>query len=319
MLIAEDYSTAIHCRYELCRLIASLKILSFVAATDDGWPRRAAAEHGSRVDFTRDVRPILADNCFHCHGPEGRAAGRLAARCLGERRRHPRRRRLSSPRAAGRERTGRSHHERGPGRCGCRRPIRAKRSRPEQIETLRQWIAQGAEIQAALGVRAAPQRPAVPAVKNQAWVRNPIDAFVLARLEKEGLEPSPAPTANTLLAPAVARPDRPAADARRDRRIRCGSRSSAGATTSRSSGCSRRLTIGERWGRLWLDAARYADSDGFEKDKPRIVWMYRDWVDQRAQRRHALRPVHHRADRRRPAARRRRRTSSSPPASCATR
>ena len=47
---------------------------------------------------------------------------------------------------------------------------------------------------------------------------------------------------------------------------------------SRSSGCSRRRTIGERWGRIWLDAARYADSDGFEKDKPRFVWMYRDWV-----------------------------------------
>ena len=61
---------------------------------------------------------------------------------------------------------------------------------------------------------------------------------------------------------------------------------------------------GERWGRHWLDAARYADSDGYEKDKPRQVWFYRDWVINALQSRPALRPVHHRADCRRPAARR---------------
>src|SRR6185295_18416537 len=68
----------------------------------------------------------------------------------------------------------------------------------EQVETLRQWVLQGARYQQHWAF-VAPQQPAIPTVKNQAWVRNPIDAFVLARLEREGLEPSPAASPNTLL------------------------------------------------------------------------------------------------------------------------
>ena len=148
---------------------------------------------------------------------------------------------------------------------------------PEQIETLRKWVAQGGEYKQHWAF-VAPQRPDVPAVKNAGWVRNPIDAFVLARLEREGLEPSPPaerehaacagcrsiliglpPTLEELAAfengggdAAYQQRDRAAARVRR---------------TSASAGAG-----------IWLDAARYADSDGFEKDKPRFVWMYRDWV-----------------------------------------
>src|SRR5204863_9722331 len=142
-------------------------------------------------------------------------------------------------------------------------------------ETLRKWVLQGAKYEPHWAF-VAPRRPDVPTVKNQAWVRNPIDAFVLARLEHEGLEPTPAANANSLL-----------------RRLSLDlvglpptlEELAAFEHEGGEPACQREIErllasphYGERWGRIWLDAARYADSDGFEKDKPRFVWMYRDWV-----------------------------------------
>src|SRR5262249_23489478 len=77
-------------------------------------------------------------------------------------------------------------------------PDSGKVLRPEQIETLRRWVSEGAKYQAHWAF-VAPRRPDVPAVKNQGWVRNAIDSFVLARLEREGLGPSPTASGNTLL------------------------------------------------------------------------------------------------------------------------
>src|SRR6184192_2626510 len=121
-----------------------------------------------------------------------------------------------------------------------------------------------------------PERPVEPKVQNQAWVRNPIDAFVLARLEKEGVTPSPEADRTTLLRrlsldliglpPAPAEVDAFLADRSRNAYEKQVERLLASPH------------YGERWGRHWLDAARYADSDGFEKDKQRQVWFYRDWV-----------------------------------------
>ena len=165
----------------------------------------------------------------------------------------------------------------------------------------------------------APVRPPLPRGRaNAAWARTPIDAFVLARLEKEGLAPSPEADKATLLRRVCARPHRPAADARRS--------STPSSPTPRPTPTTKQVErllasphYGERWARHWLDAARYADSDGYEKDKPRYVWSYRDWVidafnrdlpyDQFIIEQLAgdLLPE------------RRRRTRSSPPASCATR
>ena len=122
----------------------------------------------------------------------------------------------------------------------------------------------------------APLRPALPTVKNQAWVRNPIDAFVAARLEKEGLTPAPAADKVQLLRrlslDLIGLPPTPAeVDAfLQDKSPRAYEKQVERLLASPH--------YGERWGRLWLDAARYADSDGFEKDKPRNVWFYRDWV-----------------------------------------
>jgi hypothetical protein len=121
-----------------------------------------------------------------------------------------------------------------------------------------------------------PERPAAPEVENRAWARTPIDRFILARLEKEGLKPSPIADRVTLLRrlsldliglpPTIAEVDAFLKDK---------------SPTAYEKQVERLLAsphYGERWGRHWLDAARYADSDGFEKDKQRSVWFYRDWV-----------------------------------------
>ncbi|HMX30520.1 MAG TPA: DUF1549 and DUF1553 domain-containing protein, partial [Blastocatellia bacterium] len=151
------------------------------------------------------------------------------------------------------------------------------------------WIEQGAEWpedesairnpQSAIPTHWAftsPVRPALPEVKNKAWVKTPIDAFILARLEKEGLTPSPEADKITLLRrlsfdltglpPTPQEVDAFLAD------------KSPQAYEKQVERLLASPHYGERWGRLWLDAARYADSDGYEKDKQRAVWFYRDWV-----------------------------------------
>jgi hypothetical protein len=122
----------------------------------------------------------------------------------------------------------------------------------------------------------APHRPAVPAVKDEAWCSNPIDHFILSRLESEALKPSPEANKVVLLRrlsldlvglpPTIDEVNAFLADKSPD---------------AYSKQVERLLAsphYGERWGRHWLDAARYADSDGFEKDKPRLVYFYRDYV-----------------------------------------
>ncbi|PYJ58156.1 MAG: hypothetical protein DME24_17425, partial [Verrucomicrobia bacterium] len=121
-----------------------------------------------------------------------------------------------------------------------------------------------------------PVRPQVPEVKNKKWVRTPIDNFVLARLDKEGLRPSPEADQVTLLRrlsldvvglpPTIAEMDAFLTD------------KSSEAYEKQVERLLNSPHYGERWGRHWLDGARYADSDGFEKDKPRFIWAYRDWI-----------------------------------------
>ena len=122
----------------------------------------------------------------------------------------------------------------------------------------------------------APVKPAPAAVKHANWVRNPVDTFVMARLEAENLAPSPETDRLTLLRrlsldliglpPTLPEIDAFLLD------------NSPGAYERQVDRLLASPHYGERWGRLWLDAARYADSDGFEKDKPRFIWNYRDWV-----------------------------------------
>ncbi len=123
-----------------------------------------------------------------------------------------------------------------------------------------------------------PVRPDPPSVGNASWVRNPIDHFILSRLEKEGLQPAPQAERSQLirrvsldligLPPGLDQLDAFLED------------KGEGAYTKLVEKLLQSAHYGEKWGRHWLDAARYSDSDGFEKDKSREVWFYRDWVIQ---------------------------------------
>src|SRR5437867_5625782 len=165
-------------------------------------------------------------------------------------------------------------------------PMGAKPLPDDQIELIRLWIDQGADWPETDTAKPAqvkkhwafvpPRRPPLPTVKNSAWPKNPIDRFVLARLEKEGLSPSPEADRTTLLRrlsldliglpPTPEEVDAFLAD------------KSKNAYEKQVDRLLRSVHYGEKWGRQWLDAARYADSNGFEKDMPRNVWFYRDWV-----------------------------------------
>jgi hypothetical protein len=229
----------------------------------------------TEIDFTRDVRPILANNCFHCHGPD--ASERQAELRLDVWQSAGELRGAEAVISAGKPDESELINRITSDDPDIRMPPAdsGKTLTPEQIETLRQWVEQGGAYKQHWAF-VAPQRPDLPMVKNAGWVRNPIDAFVLARLESEGLEPSPAADGNTLLRrlslDLIGLP--PTLE-------ELAAYESAGSETRYYREIERLLAsphYGERWARIWLDAARYADSDGFEKDKPRSVWMYRDWV-----------------------------------------
>jgi mono/diheme cytochrome c family protein len=227
------------------------------------------------LDFNRDIRPILSDRCILCHGPDSKARasalrldtregatadlGGYAAIVPGQPDKSELVRRITS---------------RDPGEA-MPPPKSGKKLTAREVELLRRWIAEGAAYERHWAF-VPPRRPAVPDVKDAAWCRNEIDRFILARLEREGLKPSPEADRETLLRrltldlvglpPSPAELDAFLADRSPDAYEKQVERLLASPH------------YGERWGRLWLDAARYADSDGYEKDKQREVWFYRDWV-----------------------------------------
>jgi mono/diheme cytochrome c family protein len=242
--------------------------------------QRVAAQ--SQIDFKRDVEPILAQNCYQCHGAK-RAMGqlRLDVKALALKGG------ISGPSLL----PGNSQESRllqrilGEG-DGVRMPLGRDPLKPEQIELIRKWIDEGANWPESAAAEKAeiprhwayikPRRSEIPRVKNQSWVRNPIDAFILARLEREGLQPSPEADKATLLRrvyldltglpPSVEELDRFLADKSDDAYEKVVDRLLAAPA------------YGERWARPWLDLARYADSNGYEADHPRVMWKYRDWV-----------------------------------------
>ena len=122
-----------------------------------------------------------------------------------------------------------------------------------------------------------PKAEPLPKVTDAAWPRNGIDFWILARLEKEGLQPSPEADPYTLLRRVEPRPPRPAADARGARAIRRTTRPRA-PTSGRSTGSSTTRPTASGGPRMWLDLARYADSAGYGSDPLRTIWRYRDWV-----------------------------------------
>ena len=227
------------------------------------------------VDFAREVRPILSDNCFSCHGPDE------GTRQRGLRLDVPEglfedRGRLGGPVVVAGNASESSLFERlVTGNDRLRMPRSADPLTDEQVETLRLWIDQGAEWEPHWAF-IPPERPALPPVSDPEWVRNPIDNFVLARLDAEGRGPSAEADRATLLRRATLdltglppTPDELAAFLNDD------SPDAYEKAVDRLLGSPR---YGERMAWEWLDAARYADTNGYQTDGERTMWRWRDWV-----------------------------------------
>jgi len=240
-----------------------------------GGPARANVRYG------RDVRPILSDRCFQCHGPDPATreaglrldehAGATAARKGGPG--------AIVPGDAGaseliRRITSTDPNLMMPPPTSNKRPLS-----PEEKETLRSWVEQGAEYEPHWAF-VPPVAPALPEVRGESWARNEIDRFVLAGLEARGVEPSPAADGATLLRrvfldltglpPTPEELDAFLAD---------------GASDAYERWVERLLTqepyrtrVAERMTAPWLDAARYADTCGIHMDNGRQMWAWRDWV-----------------------------------------
>ena len=231
---------------------------------------------GQEVDFNRDVRPILSGFCFKCHGIDDKARKsglRLDAREGAVKQLKSGKTALVPGDVVKSELVRRILTD---DEDDVMPPPSTKRVLSAgQKETLKRWVAQGAQYQehwAFVG----PKRPGLPAVKNSAWARNPIDRFVLARLEAEGLAPSPEADRYTLVRRVyldlIGLPPMPEeADA-------FVNDSSPNAYETLVDRLLASPQYGERWARRWLDLARYADTNGYEKDRPRSMWPYRDWV-----------------------------------------
>ena len=220
----------------------------------------------AKVEFNRDVRPILSDKCFACHGPDATAKGIPL--------------RLDQESAAKNGRAiipGKAADSELMKRVTADKP--ARRMPPAftghqltaaEVKTLETWINEGAEWQKHWSYLK-PVRLALPRA-----AANPIDAFVLDRLERDGVKPSPAAAKETLirrvsldltgLPPAVAEVDAFLAD------------ESAGAYEKVVDRLLASPRYGERMAARWLDAARYADTNGYQFDGERVMWRWRDWV-----------------------------------------
>ena len=238
------------------------------------WSTHVSADESPR--YSTDVRPILAKNCFACHGadegsrkadlrldvradPTGKDSALLRAIVPGKPAESGLIHRVTSsdpklvmpPRESGHALT------------------------KAQIETLRQWISKGAEFEAHWSF-VSPVRPSPIAVENDSFSRSDIDRFVLPQLRSKGLTPSPQADPYTLIRRVyhalIGLPPTPeVADA---------------FTTNASAETFEAIVdellqspkFGEHWATMWLDLARYADTKGYEKDQPRNIWRYRDWV-----------------------------------------
>jgi len=251
-------------------IMASVCVIALAAAS------RGDTADGDVVRFSRDIQPILADNCFKCHGPD--ASSQKAGL------------RLDLPEhALARLRGGRVAVVPGDAESSemMRRivsrdpavrmppPEAAKSLTVDEVELIRQWIESGAEWERHWAFECV-RKPDLPRVPDGAWPRNEIDAFVLSRLEREGLSPSPEASRETILRrvaldltglpPVLAEIDTFLTDESEDAYERAVDRLLASPR------------FGERMAVPWLDAARYADSYGYQSDQLSPTWPYRDWV-----------------------------------------
>lgn len=252
------------------------RLVAFLALLLAGF-HAPAAERQAAIDFGRDIRPILSDNCFTCHGPDKdkRKAGL----------------RLDTKEDAFKK-IDSGDYAIVPGKPEQSRVLAVVTLPPDdgdhmpptktgkklsaaQVDLLRRWIAQGAKW-AEHWSYVAPERPAVPAVKNKKWARNDVDRFILAALEKSGLKPNTEADRYTLirrlsldligLPPTVQEVDDFIADKSPNAYEKVVERLLASPH------------FGERLALAWLDQARYADTSGYHFDGFRQMHLWRDWV-----------------------------------------
>ncbi|GIW92885.1 MAG: hypothetical protein KatS3mg110_0926 [Pirellulaceae bacterium] len=248
-------------------LLASM--IWLVALGASSWLR--ADSPPAKLEYNRHVRPILAENCFPCHGPD--SAARKADLRLDQR---------DAAIEMGAIVPGRPSESELVRRILSDDPdyrmppsVTKKTLTDEQKTLLQKWIAQGAEYQPHWSL-IPPFRPELPQVKQSDWVRNPIDAFILARLEAEGLQPAPEADRYTLVRRVSLDltglpPDPELVEA-------FVNDPSPRAYENLVDRLLKSPAWGEHRARYWLDYARYADTHGIHFDNYREIWAYRDWL-----------------------------------------
>jgi len=224
---------------------------------------------GKPVDFDREVRPILADNCFACHGPDDKK--RMANLRLDTKDG------LSAVVAPGKSADSKLYQRISAPEKTSRMPPPFAERFPDQkqVELIRRWIDEGGKWDTHWAY-VPPKKPEPPAVSDQAWLRNPIDNFVLAKLESEGLKPSPEADKTTILRRVTFDlTGLPPTPAEVDAFVRDKSPHAYEKVVDRLLASPR---YGERMAMQWLDLARYADTHGYHIDSHREMWHWRDWV-----------------------------------------
>lgn len=232
----------------------------------------AASCGEEKIDFNTQVRPILNKNCISCHGGVKQSGGFgliFRENALGETKNgkigivpgHPEKSEMIS----------RINHE----NKEMRMPLERDPLKPEEIEIITKWIEQGAEWQEHWAY-IKPEEPEVPAIKDAGWAENEIDHFIAEKLEIHGLSPSERAAKEDLvrrvyldligLPPTLGQIETFVND------------DSVDAFEKVVNQLLASPQYGEHWASMWLDLARYADSKGYEADRGRQIWKYRDWV-----------------------------------------
>lgn len=230
-----------------------------------------AAKADDLLDFNRDIRPILSNHCFPCHGPDAKT--RQAKLRLDVRRQAIEKGAVvpGQPRAS--ELLSRIEHSDQVKRMPP--ATTGKTLTPAQKNKLQRWIAEGANYDTHWAW-VPPVRPAIPAGKNVAWPRNQIDYFILSQLEQVGLTPSPEASRSTLIRRlSLDLTGLPPSPEEVEDFINSSSEHDYNDLVERLLASTR---FGERMAQPWLDLARYADSDGYHDDTNRSMWPYRDYV-----------------------------------------
>jgi len=235
------------------------------------------AHAAGKISFNRDIRPILSENCFYCHGPDAqkqKAELRLDLRDSALKGGESGKPAIQPGKPAESEMIKNILSADPDGHMPPKKS--GKTLKPEQIELLKQWIAEGAEYQGHWAFLK-PQRPAVPEIRNpKSEIRTPIDAFVLQKLVGQGLKPSPeAPRETLIRRVALDLTGIPPTPEEVDAFLADRAPNAYEKVVDRLLASPRH---GERMAAQWLDFARYADSNGFQDDSSRQMFAWRDWV-----------------------------------------